>query len=499
MEEIGSRSVFRIWAILGFLAMIVIWFLPWRFQTNDDELMMWLVSGAYTGTPESYAVFIHPLLSWTFSKFYTVFPAIPWYPLTWFGVMYGSYIVFLGLIWKRKSDRIELYCWSLFLFAFLIHFSFFLQFSIVAAFCSSAGLLARVLSSEKRTFRPQFYWTDLLIIGGFFIRFEVPFLILGGVLALNIFLRKRSIWFGALFPLLFLGLSFGLTEAWLQDRGLGDFLEINRLRSQVFDDPVLHLTKANFKNENPDLYFFSNGLIDFQRDSLTIEKLQDWKARLNQDRLSLYQPQYLHKSFWNYLEHHWYFIGIMGLFLVFSYVLFRGKAIYLFLILLAIATMLSPFFLLKIQIYAILFLTFFICCLMILDQNSIPNRKWLLAFSFSLMSLILVHIFSFFQGTVNLTPSDLLEKNLNILNEQGLEHMYLIGSGEIVSDFMFVDRLPFMYLGWPTALEKFLVSGPSGKAGFLVDRQVYNDNHAYFYDFEEIMVNDLDYVLLICE
>ncbi|MFT4855343.1 MAG: hypothetical protein ACI942_000713, partial [Planctomycetota bacterium] len=92
MEKLGIRSVFRIWAILGLLAMIVIWFLPWRFQTNDDELMMWLVSGAYTGTPESYAVFIHPLLSWIFSKLYTLFPEIRWYPLTWFLVMYLGYL-----------------------------------------------------------------------------------------------------------------------------------------------------------------------------------------------------------------------------------------------------------------------------------------------------------------------------------------------------------------------------------------------------------------------
>jgi hypothetical protein len=65
--------------IFGLLALASVWFLPWRFQVNDDVLMMWLVSGAYTGTPETYAVFIHPILSWIFSRLYAAFPFVNWY------------------------------------------------------------------------------------------------------------------------------------------------------------------------------------------------------------------------------------------------------------------------------------------------------------------------------------------------------------------------------------------------------------------------------------
>ncbi|MEP1087428.1 MAG: hypothetical protein ABJH01_12185, partial [Algoriphagus sp.] len=92
MEKVSATHFLRFWAVLGLFALVLIWFLPWRFQTNDDELMMWLVSGAYTGTPESYAVFIHPILSWIFSELYTALPDVPWYPLTWFGVLYLSYL-----------------------------------------------------------------------------------------------------------------------------------------------------------------------------------------------------------------------------------------------------------------------------------------------------------------------------------------------------------------------------------------------------------------------
>lgn len=125
MEKVSTKSFFWFWALLGLASMILIWFLPWRFQTNDDELMMWLVSGAYTGEPESFAVFIHPILSWSFSKLYTFFPAIPWYPLTWFLGMYLSYLVFLDLVSKKNFQQLSFHIWALFLFAFLIHFSFF--------------------------------------------------------------------------------------------------------------------------------------------------------------------------------------------------------------------------------------------------------------------------------------------------------------------------------------------------------------------------------------
>jgi len=59
--------------------------------------------------------------------------------------------------------------------------------------------------------------------------------------------------------------------------------------------------KDDFKNEDPTLYYFANGLINFQQDELTIEKLENWKEKLNQDRLTLYLPNRLVQSFWTYL------------------------------------------------------------------------------------------------------------------------------------------------------------------------------------------------------
>jgi hypothetical protein len=43
----GSDRFVLLWSTIGILAALLIWNLPWRFQFNDDEVMMWLVSGAY--------------------------------------------------------------------------------------------------------------------------------------------------------------------------------------------------------------------------------------------------------------------------------------------------------------------------------------------------------------------------------------------------------------------------------------------------------------------
>lgn len=480
METINSKRLFYFWAILGLAAVVGIWFLPWRFQTNDDEVMMWLVSGAYTGQPESYAVFIHPVLSWVFASLYTILPTIPWYPLIWFGGMFLGYACFLDLIWKKSSTHIQLHAWSLFLFAFLIHFTFFMQFSIVAALLTSAGLVARILNSRSQGSFFRLYWTDSLVLIGFLIRFEVSFLILAGILVLNLILRERKIWFAAILPMFILILCLGLTEVWFHQQKLDEFVSLNRLRSKVYDDPVLHLKKDIFKDDYPDLYYFANGLIDFHRDGLSTEKLVTWNKRLGQERLSLYHPNYLLKSFWTYLEHQWFFMALLFIFFLFSFLLFRIKSFYLFLALLLITAILSPFYLLKFQIYVILFLTFFSACLLARESTSPLNQNWFTSLSVLIFFGILIHINSFFASKNNLVSSEILAINLRNLKQEGYQRIYLIGSGEIIREYRFAKSLPFKFLGWHTFLEERMDSTAPIKTAYLVDENTFNGNKGYF-------------------
>jgi MFS family permease len=496
MEKLSGKVFFRFWAILGLLALIVIWFLPWRFQTNDDELMMWLVSGAYTGTPESYAVFIHPLLSWIFSKLYTFSPEIRWYPLTWFGVMYVSYAVFLSMVWERKSVSLVNQIWCLFLFAFLIHFTFFLQFSIVAAFNVSAGFTARIFKNEGSKFQLRIYWTDLMIVLGFLIRHEVFFLILAGFLALNLVLRQRRILFASAIPIIFLVVSLGLTQFWMKEQGLSEFQKLNKLRSEVFDDPVLQLMKDDFKYEDPALYYFANGLIDFQHDELTVEKLANWKERLNQDRIKLYQLNRLAQSFWTYLAHEWFFMGFILTFLLFPIFLFRWKAIFLLSTLFIITLILSPFYLLKVQVYAILFLTFFSACLVFPIGSFRRNLKPLYAIAFAITIGIGIHFKSFLEKKANLTSPEILSEKLMELKLMGYKRIYLIGAEANLRDYKCAKTIPFKILGWPTFLEKDNYPNFPSKIAFLVDEDTFHSYSGYFgrYSSPKLIMEDFIFV-----
>src|SRR5690606_39658298 len=65
---------------------------PFIFETNDDTKMMMLVSGMFSGVPEDYGVFIHPLLSLFLSELYALNAAVPWYPLIWFAFVFMAYV-----------------------------------------------------------------------------------------------------------------------------------------------------------------------------------------------------------------------------------------------------------------------------------------------------------------------------------------------------------------------------------------------------------------------
>lgn len=282
MEKIGTIPLFRIWAILGLLALIVIWFLPWRFQTNDDELMMWLVSGAYTGTPESYAVFIHPLLSWIFSKLHTFSPEIRWYPLTWFSVLYLGYFGLLKVLFQRKSQSLSNVVLATILLCLLIHFTLFMQFTIVSGFAALAGFSLFISSTQRQNFSRLLLIFTLLSISTL-IRWESFVLVGLGFLGYLIFLNSRllrtSIFFLFSILLLFLTGFFSKT-IWENSSAYSSFVSYNQARAAVSDHPVTVKYASEGKmNSNSKWFYFSHWMMD--DDQISIAELEERRKELN--------------------------------------------------------------------------------------------------------------------------------------------------------------------------------------------------------------------------
>ncbi|RAI85552.1 hypothetical protein [Algoriphagus yeomjeoni] len=474
MEKIKPKSFVLVCSLIAAAAMIVIWFLPWRFQVNDDEIMMWLVSGAYTGTPESYAVFIHPILSWTFSKLYTFFPSVPWYPLTWFLVIYLAYLAFLIQIAQSRSTFWTKLIWTLFLFGLLIHFLFFLQFTIVAAFAITAGLSLRFdafRASDTKWYK--LYFSDIMLLVGILIRVEVPILIFFGIAALNLLvIRERRLYKALFIPFVLLLITYSLNLISSDQQ----FKTSNELRSSVFDHPVLQLNKEDLKESHSELYHYSNGLIDFHKNPDLEDKLNEWKTFLNSERSRQFSLSAVSTALYTYIEHENYLISIMLLFLAFTFA-WKNKAIVLVFVLLScLMVMLSPFYLLKVQIYSIVFLLFF---LIALDQSSTASLPGILVKSgVTLLVLgICYHFYSFTQSSENFPSTENLEAQIDKLKASGIDQVVLVAAGEEYHELVFENPLPFQVLGWPTLLHS--MDSVSTRA-YLVDSATYANNKSYF-------------------
>ncbi|REG91500.1 hypothetical protein [Algoriphagus antarcticus] len=291
MDKIKTNSFLLFWSFLGLGALITIWFLPWRFQVNDDEIMMWLVSGAYTGEPESFAVFIHPILSWVFSRLYTLAPDIKWYPLTWFLVMYLSY---LGLILSLDRAKIG-YFWintlSLFCLCLFLHFALFLQFTMVAGVAGFSGLLLLDFWHRKKS-KAIFMMSLVLITFSVLIRWESYALMLiafgfyfGSFRLAKYFFKDSRIF---LIPFILLLVLVGTKIVWEKQSEYSVFLEYNKARASVSDHPVFyrHILDEKLDRES-NWFFFSQWMMEDE--NISIKDLEGLKYKLDAEFFSLDQ------------------------------------------------------------------------------------------------------------------------------------------------------------------------------------------------------------------
>lgn len=300
---LNRRNLFFLfWSFIGAIALLVIWHLPWRFQVNDDVIMMWLVSGAYTGQPESYAIFIHPFLSWFLSELYIIQPKINWYGGIWFSVIYFSYFLLIYLIsgwqtciWTKSTI-------ALLMLLIAIHFSFFPQFTYVAGFGAFASICFYFINSRN----DNIFYTLLSIfvfILSVMIRLESVALIGIGFGVFKITTRFKTIKkinFTRYFLFVFLFLFFTLSKIYLeQNSEFAEFLTFNKIRSLVIDHPVFFQeVKENSINESTDFFFFSRWF--FEADSPTINELTEKKMALDREYYSF-------RQFVNSLTRIWYF------------------------------------------------------------------------------------------------------------------------------------------------------------------------------------------------
>jgi len=222
---------------------------------------MWLVSGAYTGQPESYAVFIHPILSWFFSVLYAWSPAFNWYGCMWYLVLGLSFLLVISKLSKSCSNSLSRHFLAFFFLVLAMHLAIFPQFTLVAGFAAFSAFLP-IISKRDEDSKGQVLLGFLLFILACLIRWESVVLIGLGFALFQVsqgpwdFFRTKMPIF-LVFLVLFSGLLIGKI-AWERQSEYADFLRFNRIRSGVIDHPVFRQEILD-KTISPgtDLFFFS--------------------------------------------------------------------------------------------------------------------------------------------------------------------------------------------------------------------------------------------------
>lgn len=280
MELINRKKFVFFWLGIGALSLIIVAFFPWRFQVNDDVLMMWLVSGAYTGTPESYAIFLHPLLSWGFSKVYSSFPSIYWYEFIWFFSIYLSFALLICRISKIKTSRLTIDPLAFFILLISLHFGIFPQFTYVAGFAAFAAL---VILTHNESDSPNALAFVLLALA-IMIRWESAVLIFLGYLFYIFATREKicSLKFFRKFDkiILLFTILLGSKLIYEINSPYSDFLKFNRIRAAVIDHPVFYQEVKNKEiPEGSGLFFFSRWY--FEDPGITEADLREKKRDLD--------------------------------------------------------------------------------------------------------------------------------------------------------------------------------------------------------------------------
>lgn len=366
--------------IAGAALFIVAFVSPFIFETNDDTKMMMLVSGIFSGTPEDYGVFIHPLLSLFLSQLYTFIPELPWYPLAWFMMLFMAYLGWVKVVCAKVSSIPNQLLLILAFLCFLLQSLFYLQFTIVAGTLAFSGyILLLVHFQEARLSRSEVWLGSVLCLLSLMVRVESFFLFTIGFGLLffvkygwrnvgKILLDRKWVALAALLLLLF-------TPIYERLNGYQDYVSFNHARAQVLDHPVLSYMPLE-EERSPDLYYAKNWHFR-DNPSVSVATLKDWKKQLDK---GLWAVEHVRQSagfFWDEMNNNKYvsflgFVYISILFLVGGKA--RDKVIFLVIWFMIIAA-LNHFYLVHSRVQSIIFLLpLGLVLLFYKDSQPLPKR-----------------------------------------------------------------------------------------------------------------------------
>jgi hypothetical protein len=327
VQNFNINILFKInkyyWVLLIEL-IIVILCINYSYESNDDLAMNLLLSGAYTGEPTEYIIFINYLLAWIVKVLYELPYNVNWYNCIL--IIYASLVFFFAnsIIFIQNRGKYVLYISNGVLFLIFISLLSSMNFSKFAAFglsISIATLLFIKLTTNQKIIAAIFF-----IIGSL-IRFDLVILtslyfLPSVIFFYKIILKNKSI---LLISFLFIS-SFFLNSIhnsiYYKNSQYADYIKNFNLRSKAttHDNKFFNLSdvKNQFSNigwsEN-DFNLISDFMWDLGDPVMNYEKLNMAVSNIERMKLpNLYSLYYQSSNYISFI--HEYFI-YSGFYLVF--------------------------------------------------------------------------------------------------------------------------------------------------------------------------------------
>ena len=166
-----------------------------KYEVSDDFIMEMVVSGAYTGSPSSFIMFMHPMIGIVLSMLYTFIATINWYFIFQIAVIFTSLCIISYTFLKYKKDNLSILLFMIFLLFFSNDLYLLVQFTKTAtiSLCTGCILILSNILDSKTINKKEVALGVFLFCVGYMIRNKCIYIVLffSGLPVLFYGIKKR--------------------------------------------------------------------------------------------------------------------------------------------------------------------------------------------------------------------------------------------------------------------------------------------------------------------
>lgn len=246
IKKLQNKPISYAFCINAAFALACLLFFYNNYETNDDQLMLMLLTGSFSGTGTHYIMYVNSVLSFPIQVLYKTIPTIPWYPIIQYATVFISLTAITYLLIRKDTMRGTILS-LLLLCSFGFDFYTRMQFTKVSGVATSGGiaLCVYVFSSQNKKVLKIILSILLVLVGSCF-RFKMSLAVIAMLTPLILFYTvdtQKSQTSKKLLPALVclilivacLVPHYINQQIYSENEGWAKYMEFNASRSQLLD------------------------------------------------------------------------------------------------------------------------------------------------------------------------------------------------------------------------------------------------------------------------